>query len=193
MRKILLIDNYDSFTYNLYYLIQSNYWGKVQVIRNDEILISEVVQYEAIVISPGPGTPADSGFTLQILSKYHKVKPILGICLGMQCINEFFGGDTIKAPFPVHGKQQEIFLNKPGLIMTKIQSPIKVARYHSLMISNVPSDLMITAHTWDKIPMVIEHKTLPIYGIQFHPESFLTPQGDRMIKNFLEIVEKECR
>ncbi len=193
MRKILLIDNYDSFTYNLYYLIQQNYAGKVEVIRNDEILISEVGQYEAIVISPGPGTPADSGLSLQILSDYYEVKPILGICLGMQCINEFLGGNTIKASFPVHGKQDEIFLNNPGLIMNKIQSPIKVARYHSLMISNVPSDLKITAHTWDKIPMVIEHKTLPIYGIQFHPESFLTPQGDRMIKNFLEIVEKECR
>ncbi len=189
MRKILLIDNYDSFTYNLSYLIQQNYSGAVEVIRNDEITLSKVEEYEAIVISPGPGTPANSGLTMKVLSEYYDKIPILGICLGMQCINEYFGGKTIKAPFPVHGKQSEVFIIEKSIIMNNLKLPIIVGRYHSLIISELSSDLLITATTSDNLPMVIEHKILPIYGIQFHPESFLTPQGHTMIKNFFAILE----
>ena len=190
MRKILLIDNYDSFTYNLSYLIQQNYSGAVEVIRNDEITLSKVEEYEAIVISPGPGTPANSGLTMKVLSEYYDKIPILGICLGMQCINEYFGGKTIKAPFPVHGKQSEVYIIEKSIIMNNLKLPIIVGRYHSLVISELSSDLLITATTSDNLPMVIEHKILPIYGIQFHPESFLTPQGHTMIKNFFAILEQ---
>lgn len=189
MEKILLIDNYDSFTYNLYYLIQQNYSGLVEVVRNNAIELGNVAQYQAIVISPGPGRPADTGLTMEIIDKYYETKAILGICLGMQCINEFFGGKTIKAPYPVHGKQEKIRILDPGIIMQGLCEPIKVARYHSLIISEVSSQLAITATTSDQLPMVIEHKRLPIFGIQFHPESFMTPQGSKIIKNFLTNLE----
>jgi anthranilate synthase/aminodeoxychorismate synthase-like glutamine amidotransferase len=190
MRKILLIDNYDSFTYNLYYLIQQNYPGEVEVIRNNAIRLEEVRNYEAIVISPGPGTPANSGLTMRVLADYYDKKPILGICLGMQCINEYFGGKTIKAPFPVHGKQSEVFIIDCGLVMNNLTQPIMVGRYHSLIISGISDDLLITAITSDKLPMVVEHSQLPIYGIQFHPESFLTEEGSIMIRNFLKLLEQ---
>lgn len=190
MQKILLIDNYDSFTYNLYYLIQESYSGQVEVIRNDAICLEEVENYQAIVISPGPGTPANSGLTMKVLAEYYKKKPILGICLGMQCINEYFSGKTIKAPFPIHGKQSQVYIIDSGLIMTNLTSPVLVGRYHSLIISEINDNLKVTARTSDNLPMVIEHKELPIYGIQFHPESFLTEEGDIMIKNFLELLEK---
>ncbi len=190
MRKILLIDNYDSFTYNLYYLIQENYSGEVEVIRNNLVRLEEIGNYEAIVISPGPGRPENSGLTMRVLAEYYDKKAILGICLGMQCINEYFGGKTIKAPFPVHGKQCEVFTTCQSLIMNNLTNPSKVARYHSLVISDISDILRVTAKTSDNLPMVIEHKFLPIYGIQFHPESFMTEEGKAMIKNFLEILEK---
>ena len=142
------------------------------------------------MISPGPGRPANSGLTMRVLAEYYDKKPILGICLGMQCLNEYFGGKTIKAPFPVHGKQSEVFIVENSIIMNNLKKPIMVGRYHSLIISELSSDLQVTADTSDKLPMVIEHKYLPIYGIQFHPESFLTEQGSIMIKNFLELLEK---
>ncbi len=190
MRKILLIDNYDSFTYNLYYLIQENYSGEVEVIRNNLVRLEEIGNYEAIVISPGPGRPENSGLTMRVLAEYYDKKAILGICLGMQCINEYFGGKTIKAPFPVHGKQCEVFTTCQSLIMKNLTNPSKVARYHSLVISDISDILRVTAKTSDNLPMVIEHKFFPIYGIQFHPESFMTEEGKAMIKNFLEILEK---
>ena len=190
MKKIIVIDNFDSFTYNLYYLLQQHYWGEVEVKRNNAICVAEIENYEAIVISPGAGTPANSGVTMRILAEYHDKKPILGVCLGMQCINEYFGGVTIKAPFPVHGKQVEVFTLGESQIMNNLTPPIMVARYHSLIISEVDQILRVTAETSDKLPMVIEHQHLPIYGIQFHPESFLTEQGDLMIKNFLSILEQ---
>lgn len=190
MKRILLIDNYDSFTYNLYYLIQENYSGEVVVKRNDDLLLEEVANYQAIVISPGPGTPANSGMTMEVLAENYTKKAILGVCLGMQCINEFFGGKTVKAPFPIHGKQSQISILKPGLIMKKLKEPVLVGRYHSLIISRISPDLQVTAKTLDGLPMVIEHSKLPIFGIQFHPESFLTQQGKTMIKNFLELLEK---
>jgi anthranilate synthase component 2 len=188
MKKILLIDNFDSFTYNLYYLIQDNYDGHVEVIRNNEIDIDTIASYEAIVISPGPGTPANSGMTMEILSLFYDKKPILGICLGMQCINEFFGGETIRAPYPIHGKQHQINSLQIGQILVNVTEPILVARYHSLIVNIKSSNLAITATTDGNLPMIIEHKQLPIFGIQFHPESFLTPQGDKMIRNFLRLL-----
>lgn len=191
MKKILLIDNYDSFTYNLYYLLQQNYSGLVEVIRNDKINIRKVSFYDAIVISPGPGKPEDSGLSMEILKLFHQTHPILGICLGMQCINEFFAGKTIKAPYPVHGKQDVIKLISPSLLLEGLIEPVRVARYHSLIISGISSVLEVKAITNDDLPMVIEHKTLQIYGIQFHPESFMTPQGNKMIVNFLKTLEKE--
>jgi len=127
---------------------------------------------------------------MRVLSEFYDKIPILGICLGMQCINEYFGGKTIKAPFPVHGKQSEVFVIKSGIIMNNLAQPIMVGRYHSLMISDISDILLVMAITSDNLPMVIEHIFLPIFGIQFHPESFMTEEGKTMIKNFLEILEK---
>jgi anthranilate synthase component 2 len=188
MNKILLIDNFDSFTYNLYYLIQQNYEGVVEVIRNNEIKLDQVEQFQAIVISPGPGNPQDSGATMQVLKDFYDKKPILGICLGMQCICEFFRGKTVKAPYPVHGKQHQITRISNKTILEGVTDPILVARYHSLVVEISNSDLEVTAIVENNLPMVIEHRSLPIYGIQFHPESFLTPQGDKMIRNFLKVL-----
>ncbi len=188
MRKILLIDNFDSFTYNLYYLIQEHYSGLVEVVRNDVVDIDKLDKYEAIVISPGPGSPVDSGLTMKVIELCYKTKPLLGVCLGMQCINDFFAGKTIRAPKPVHGKQDTIRQINSSFILEGIAGNILVARYHSLMTLIASEQLRITATTKDDIPMIIEHTKLPIYGIQFHPESFLTPKGDVMIKNFLRLL-----
>ncbi|OQY39391.1 MAG: hypothetical protein B6226_01935 [Candidatus Cloacimonetes bacterium 4572_65] len=193
MNKILIIDNFDSFTYNLFYLIQNHYNGIVEVKRDNNIALDEVEEYQAIVISPGPGNPANSGLSMAILEKYHSTKPFLGVCLGMQCINKFFEGETIRSPYPVHGKQREIFQIEDSPILFGINSPLLVARYHSLMIKVTSPDLLIVAESNEKIPMIIEHKELPIFGVQFHPESFMTPQGDQMIINFLDCVDSYAK
>lgn len=190
MKKILIIDNYDSFTYNLKQLIDTHFDGVSTVKRNDEIGSSyiEENEFNAIVISPGPKKPADSGISKDTISKFHKRIPILGVCLGMQCINEVFEGRTIKAPIPIHGKSSEISHNNSKLFKN-IPKKFKVARYHSLIIEPASEDLLITAYTSDKIPMAIEHKSFPLFGVQFHPESFMTEYGNDIMSNFLEFIK----
>lgn len=186
MQKILLIDNFDSFTYNLVQQIKSLINCEVAVIRNDVKVTPRLCEFDKLIISPGPKSPKDSGISKSLIEKYYKNKPVLGVCLGMQCINEIFGGITTNAPLPVHGKISKIKHNKK-YIFQDIGHNIDVARYHSLIIANIPACLEVIAWTIDKIPMAIKHKDFNLFGVQFHPESFMTEQGDKLMANFLNI------
>ncbi len=182
---ILLIDNYDSFTYNLYQQIAS-LKKKVLVVKNDEISLNKIKKLapEKIVISPGPKTPNDSGISMDVVKKFYKKIPILGVCLGHQCIGQAFGSKIIHAKNVLHGKTSKIFHNK-DFLFKKIKNPFLAARYHSLVINEVPKNFTLTAWTTDNEIMGIKHKKYPIFGVQFHPESFLTEEGDKLMHNFL--------
>ncbi len=190
MKRILLIDNYDSFTYNLKQLILINFDGTVDVRRNDEIDIPGIRagRYNGIVISPGPKKPADSGISNEAIRSFYEELPILGVCLGMQCINEVFGGKTVKSPEPLHGRRSEIIHNESRLFRG-IPERFMAARYHSLIIHLASGKLLLTAATASGIPMAIEHEELPLFGVQFHPESFMTEYGNELINNFLACIQ----
>lgn len=187
---ILLIDNYDSFTYNLYHYITQAGCADVQVVRNDKISIDEIKKLhpKAIVLSPGPCTPDDAGICLQAIKELKEQYPILGVCLGHQAIGQAFGGNIIKT-YPMHGKISEIF-HFGKSIFKNIPSPFKATRYHSLIVekSTFPNDLEITAETKDGIIMGIKHKKYNIHGVQFHPESIASEYGHQLIKNFIDLV-----
>ena len=187
---ILLIDNYDSFTYNLYhYLIEA---GEKNVIvkRNDQISIAEIQKLNprAIVLSPGPCTPNEAGICLEVIEKLQEAFPILGVCLGHQAIGQAFGGKIVKT-HPMHGKISEVFHNDKNLFCD-IPSPFKATRYHSLVIEkdSCPKELEITAQTADGIIMGVAHKKYKIYGVQFHPESIASEHGHQIIRNFLQNI-----
>ncbi len=187
--KILIIDNYDSFTYNLEQLFGSNFSGELVVKRYDEINPETLdkKEYKALIISPGPGKPKDVTITNEMIKQNINNIPIFGICLGMQCINEIFGGETIKGKYPMHGKTSKI-QHKGNEIFLGIPQNTDVARYHSLIVK--PSqELLTTAWLDDGTIMSQRHKKYPIWAVQFHPESFLTRYGEKMIQNFLKIVE----
>ncbi len=182
---ILLLDNFDSFTYNLVdYFEQLKI--EVKVFRNN-VELKEISQYkyEGIVLSPGPETPSKAGNLLEVLKHYQHL-PILGVCLGHQAIAEFFGAKLEKALYPMHGKCSSVVHTKKG-IFQKIPSPIQVVRYHSLIVKQLPDCLLQTAWTNKNETMGIQHKTRPIYGVQFHPESILSEFGIDLLKNWLEI------
>lgn len=185
---ILVIDNYDSFTYNLYqYLAQLE---KVLVYRNDKISIEKIEEISPshIVISPGPGRPENAGISRQLIKSFKGKIPILGVCLGHQCIADVFGGKIIKAKNPIHGKVSEIYCtDEKNKIMKNIMSPFLATRYHSLIVErdSFPEDLVILAETNDKEIMALKHKKYPIYGLQFHPESIMTKYGVDIIENFI--------
>lgn len=185
---LLLIDNYDSFTYNLYQFL-SELGAEVKVCRNDEILVEEIEDLgpSHIVISPGPKTPDQAGISLEVIRDLGGRIPILGVCLGHQCIGQHFGGSVVRAPELMHGKTSEVFHQGAG-VMRGLSNPFTVARYHSLIVdrASVPSCLEISAETSDGVIMGLRHRTLPIEGVQFHPESILTPQGKQLLGNFLE-------
>lgn len=186
MNKILLLDNYDSFTYNLLHLLKSAYTGDIEVKRDYEIDLDRIFEYSCIIISPGPGNPKTTPMAMNIIKKCYKEIPILGICLGLQCINYFFNGKTIKAPYPIHGKVS-CLIHKDNSIFNGIPQNIEVARYHSLIVK--PGDnIVVTGWADNSLIMSIKHKTLPIYGLQFHPESFLSEYGKEMIVNFFKTV-----
>lgn len=189
MQKILIVDNYDSFTYNLKQLFGTLYDGEIVVKRNDEIDFDyiEKEDFEGIVISPGPKTPHDIPFTKSVIKKYYNQLPILGICLGMQCINEIFDGKTVRAPYPMHGKTSKIIHDNCG-IFKGIPQGSMVGRYHSLICEVSSDELEVVAKLEDKIPMGIKHKNFPLWGVQFHPESFLTIHGNVIVDNFLKII-----
>lgn len=187
---ILLIDNYDSFTYNLYhYLIEAGE-KNVLVKRNDEISLAEIEKLNprAIVLSPGPCTPNEAGICLDVIKTFKDKFPILGVCLGHQAIGQAFGGNIIKT-YPMHGKISDVYNNGKN-IFKDVPSPFKATRYHSLIIEKetCPSELEVTAETKDKIIMGIAHKKYKIYGVQFHPESIASEHGHQIIKNFLELI-----
>lgn len=185
---ILLIDNYDSFSYNLYQLI-GTVREDIKVIRNDELTVEEITKLDidAIVLSPGPGRPADAGVCIEVVKKLSGKYPILGVCLGHQAICEAFGAEITYAKQLMHGKTSQVKLSKDSQLFKGISPEITVARYHSLAADKetLPECLSITAETSDGEVMAVEHSNLPVYGLQFHPESVLTPDGEAIIQNFI--------
>ncbi|HJC30914.1 MAG TPA: aminodeoxychorismate/anthranilate synthase component II [Candidatus Anaerobutyricum faecale] len=190
---ILLIDNYDSFTYNLYQYM-GIFHRDIQVVRNDKITVEEIqkLQPERIVLSPGPKSPADAGICMDVVQEFYDKVPILGICLGHQSIGAAFGAEIIHAKELMHGKQSRITHSGRG-IFQGIPSPVRVARYHSLAVDEktLSPDFEILARTDDGEIMAMEHKKYPVIGIQFHPESVFTEHGKKMIENFLNYEKKE--
>lgn len=189
---LVLIDNYDSFTYNLVHYFEE-IGQKVKVFRNDEVQTKEVLDInpDYLVISPGPSTPKNSGICIDLIkenSKNKNPKPLLGVCLGHQAIAEAFGANVIQSGKPIHGKVSKISHYKSKLFKN-IKNPFNATRYHSLIVENktLPKTLEITAITDDKVIMAIQHKKLPIFGVQFHPESIATDFGHQLLKNFLSL------
>jgi anthranilate synthase component 2 len=190
--KVIILDNYDSFTYNLYqYVAELN--GKPLVFRNDALPFAEFCSLapDRIIISPGPGSPENPkyfGICKQIILEMGPHIPILGVCLGHQGIIHAFGGRVVRAPQPMHGKTSAVYHNNQG-ILKGLKNGFEAMRYHSLIgeKETLPSCLEVTAKTWDDIIMAVQHKTYPIYGIQFHPESIGTSVGKRILKKFLEL------
>lgn len=184
---ILMIDNYDSFTFNLV-----QYLGvlgeNIKVRRNDKISLDEIEKMEPsrIVISPGPGRPVNAGMSKDIIKHFYKEIPILGVCLGHQCIGEVFGAEVINSGVVIHGKTSKIYHDGKS-IFSGVENPFEAARYHSLILKRdtIPSSLEVTARTEDDIVMGVRHKNYKLEGIQFHPESFLTPDGLKILKNFI--------
>lgn len=188
---ILIIDNYDSFTYNLVHLVARS--GKdLLVKRNDELTLDEIkiLNPEGILISPGPGRPADAGISCTVIAELGKTTPILGVCLGHQAIGEVFGGTVTYAPSLMHGKTSEIHHDGKGLF-AGVSEPCTATRYHSLVVEpdSFPDNLVITARSEDGTIMGLKHRSLPIVGIQFHPESLLTIEGPKMIENWIHSIE----
>ena len=185
--KILLIDNYDSFTFNLYHYL-SSFKTKVDVIRNDEITVKQIIKkkYNKIVISPGPGNPNQSGNCIKIVKSLYKKIPILGVCLGHQIIGQVFGSKIIQAKKLMHGKTSKIISKKIG-ILENLPFKFEATRYHSLIIDKktLSKELEITAETENGIIMGIEHKEFNVHGVQFHPESIKTTIGIKILKNFI--------
>lgn len=184
---VILIDNYDSFVYNLYQYIGEIY-PHVEVVRNDEVTADEVINSgaERIVLSPGPGRPEDAGICVELIRRLNGQIPLLGICLGHQAIGFAYGAKVVRANRILHGKTSMVIHNGKG-ILYGLKNPIRAARYHSLVLDekSLPAELEVTARTPDGTIMAVNHKRLPVYGIQFHPESILTEYGKRILKNFM--------
>lgn len=189
-RKVLFIDNFDSFTYNLV----DDFCKRdcdAKVYRADTSLeelkrIADEYKPDLLVISPGPGTPDSSGVTLSAIDHFKDKLPIFGVCLGMQAIGQYFGGKVGHAPLPMHGKPSRVTHNEKG-VFSGVENPLQAGRYHSLCLLETPDCLEKTAE-FENVIMGIKHKELPIYGVQFHPESILTPAGGKIIENILEIA-----
>lgn len=188
VNKILIFDNYDSFTYNLFHAVKSLGYNEVDVIRNDKIDLSSVAQYDKIILSPGPGLPEEAGSLLPLIEQYAKTKSILGVCLGHQAIGEVFGARLENIPFVFHGVQTPAQIIAEDYLFTGLPEKIMVGRYHSWIVSkeNFPPELEITAVDEESDIMALKHKHLDVHGVQFHPESILTPEGLLIIQNFLK-------
>ncbi len=184
---LVVIDNYDSFTYNLVQYL-GELGQEIVVFRNDQVTIEELRELnpDHIVISPGPGTPDDGGISLEILTAFGETTPIFGVCLGHQCIGQAYGGKVDRAPRLMHGKTSPVYHNGTG-IFTGVPSPFQATRYHSLIVEEpVPDDLEVTAFTSQGEVMGVRHKKYKTVGVQFHPESILTEHGKRILQNFLD-------
>lgn len=182
---VLLFDNYDSFTYNLLDLFKQN-GVDIMAIRNDEFELSEIIKLkpEAIVISPGPGRPESSGVLMPLIEYFHSKVPILGVCLGLQALALFFGAKLVHAKLPMHGKASSLNYTD-HLMFNGVPQGSKMMRYHSLIIEELPSEFIITAKSEQDEIMAISHSTLPLWAVQFHPESILSEYGHQIIKNWL--------
>lgn len=187
---IVLIDNYDSFTFNLFHYL-GGLGADVVVHRNDKISADAVMalQPQAIVLSPGPCTPNEAGICLDLIGKAASTIPLLGVCLGHQAIGQALGGKVVRAPLPVHGKLSEISHTNSG-VFHGINGPFKATRYHSLVVerASLPDELIANAQTEDRLVMGMMHESLPLHGVQFHPESIASEHGHLMLKNFLDIA-----
>lgn len=190
MLKITLVDNYDSFTWNLVHALGA-LGVEIEVHRNDAITVDEIAagNPDAIVISPGPGTPDDSGISLEVVRRLGETTPIFGVCLGNQTIGQVYGGKVVRGPEPVHGKLSKIRHSGRG-VMRGINGTFEATRYHSLIVerSSLPNDLTIIAETDDGLIMGLAHKSLPVHGVQFHPESIASEHGQTILKNFLDLA-----
>jgi anthranilate synthase component 2 len=188
---IVLIDNYDSFTFNLVHYL-GGLGADVVVHRNDKVTASDVIamQPEGIVLSPGPCTPNEAGICLELIKKAAPAIPLMGVCLGHQAIGQAFGGTVVRAPVPVHGKMSDIRHESAG-VFRGINGPFKATRYHSLVVdrASMPRELLVTARTDDDLVMGLSHRELPIHGVQFHPESIASEHGHLILKNFLDIAK----
>jgi anthranilate synthase component II len=188
---IVLVDNYDSFTFNLVHYL-GGLGAEVVVHRNDKVAVEDVVAAEpsAIVLSPGPCTPNEAGICLDLIERAAPTIPILGVCLGHQAIGQALGGAVVRAPSPVHGKLSEVHHQGAG-VFRGINGPFKATRYHSLVVErgSLPQTLGVTAETDDGLVMGLAHKTLPLHGVQFHPESIASEHGHLILKNFLDIAD----
>ena len=189
---LLLIDNYDSFSYNLYQMIGS-IEPDIKVVRNDELTVEEIdgLKPDAIIISPGPGRPEDAGVCIDVVKRLGSKYPILGVCLGHQSICAAYGAVVTYAKELMHGKQSDTELDNTCELFKGLEKVVKVARYHSLAAdaATIPDCLKVTARTTDGEVMAVQHKTDPVYGVQFHPESIMTPDGIEMLKNFINITK----
>lgn len=187
---ILLIDNYDSFTYNLYQLLAK--FDSVTVVRNDQMTLDELMQLKPskVVLSPGPGKPSDAGMCFDVI-RYCAAQriPLLGVCLGHQALIEVFGGTIAVSEVPVHGKETNVFHHRQG-IYSELPLPFKAGRYHSLYApeASLPECIVIESQNAAGMVMGVRHNTLPLYGLQFHPESVLTPSGNKLIENFVKMI-----
>ena len=186
--KILLFDNYDSFTYNLVHAIKSLGYENVDVYRNDKIELSQIDHYDKIILSPGPGLPSEAGIMMEVIKEYAAKKSILGVCLGHQAIAEAFGAKLENIPTVFHGVQTAIKIVEEDYLFAGLSKEILAGRYHSWIVSNndFPSELEVTAVDEAGEIMALKHKTLDLHGVQFHPESILTPDGVQIIQNFLQ-------
>ena len=191
--KILIFDNYDSFTYNLVHVVEKILHEKVDVFRNDMIAIGDIGKYDKIIISPGPGLPAESGILLPLLKEYATTKCILGVCLGHQAIGETFGGTLSNLSKVYHGVASKLTIKnnrpmQPNDVLKNIPNKTEVGRYHSWIVNkeDLPKELEITAEDDNGIIMAMRHKIYDVQGVQFHPESVLTPMGEQMMRNWLE-------
>ncbi len=186
---IIVIDNYDSFTYNLVQYL-GEMGQEIQVFRNDRITVDEIRELnpDHIVISPGPGSPDDGGISLAVLREFGPTTPILGVCLGHQCIGQAYGGKVVRAPRLLHGKTSKVY-HQAGGLFSGVPSPFQATRYHSLIVAEpLPDELEVTAFTSEGEVMGLRHKTYPTVGVQFHPESILTEHGRRLLQNFINCI-----
>jgi anthranilate synthase/aminodeoxychorismate synthase-like glutamine amidotransferase len=187
MMRVLLIDNYDSFTFNLYQALEA-LGAEVIVVRNDAVAAGALADFGPthLVISPGPGTPDDSGVTLEAVRLFAGKIPVLGVCLGHQAIGQCFGASLVRAPRPVHGKVSSIS-HDAGTIFQGLENPFTATRYHSLMLEDIPRELEVSARSEDGLVMGVRHRRMHLEGVQFHPESILTPCGNDLLANFLSL------
>ena len=192
--KILIFDNYDSFTYNLVHLVEKILHEKVEVFRNDEISLEEIKRFDRIILSPGPGIPSEAGLLLPLIKEYASSKPILGVCLGHQAIGEAFGGTLTNLSTVYHGVATKIKVSSQKSackndLFSDVPEEIEVGRYHSWIVSDedFPEDLEIIARDENGYIMALQHKKYDVQGVQFHPESVLTPEGEKIMRNWLNV------